>query len=294
MNHHELLTLIQSYQTIFTFLVNRGLVAARRECDCGQEMVLRERPNTQDGYHWECSVHQCRKRRSIRAGSFFENSKIPLTHWLYVIFLWSIEVRSKKVAMLTGLSLRTVTRALQEIRNICSLKILYGHIKLGGRGKTVEIDESMFGHKRKYNRGRISKGTWVFGMVERGSGRALTFRVPDRTRETLVAGLVQNFIEPRTLIISDKFSPYFNLNNSGYVHLMVNHSENFVDPYTGAHTNTIEGVWSQREKWIISMKIILKWSFLLLHFLSTAECMYSFNFTAYFDRVIRKSVLFPT
>ena len=49
-----------------------------------------------------------------------------------------------------------------------------------------------------------------------------------------------------------------------------------------------------REKWIISMKIILKWSFLLLHFLSTAECMYSFNFTAYFDRVIRKSVLFPT
>ena len=56
----------------------------------------------------------------------------------------------------------------------------------------------------------------MFGMVERGSGRALTFRVPDRTRETLVAGLVQNFIEPGTLIISDKFSPYFNLNNSGY------------------------------------------------------------------------------
>ena len=159
MNHHELLTLIQSYQTIFTFLVDHGLLAARRECDCGQEMVLRERPYTQDGYHWECSARRCRKRRSIRAGSFFENSKIPLAHWLYVIFLWSIEVQSKKVAMLTGLSLRTVTTALQALRNICSLKILHGHIKLGGRGETVEIDESMFGHKRKYNRGRISKGT---------------------------------------------------------------------------------------------------------------------------------------
>ena len=50
----------------------------------------------------------------------------------------------------------------------------------------MEIDESMFGDKRKYNRGRVSEGVWVFGMVERGSGRALTFRVPDRTRETLV------------------------------------------------------------------------------------------------------------
>ena len=54
----------------------------------------------------------------------------------------------------------------------------------------MEIDESMFGHKRKYNRGRVSEGAWVFGMVERGGGRALTFRVPDRTRETLVTRLV--------------------------------------------------------------------------------------------------------
>ena len=54
-----------------------------------------------------------------------------------------------------------------------------------------------------------------------------------RTRETLVTGLVQKFIEPGTTIISDKFSPYFNLNSVGYIHLKVNHSENFVDPNTG-------------------------------------------------------------
>ena len=84
----------------------------------------------------------------------------------------------------------------------------------------------------------------MFGMVERGSGRALTFCVPGRTRETLVTRLVQEFIQPGTVILSDKFSPYFNLNDIGYTHLMVNHSENFVDPYIGAHTNTIEGVWN--------------------------------------------------
>ena len=69
----------------------------------------------------------------------------------------------------------------------------------------MEIDESMFGNKRKYNRGRVSEGTWVFGMVERGSGGALTFRVRDHTRETLVTRLVQEFIQPGTVILLTNF-----------------------------------------------------------------------------------------
>ena len=106
MNRHELLTLIQSCQTIFAFLVDRGLLAAKRDCTCGNEMVLRERPNSEDGYHWECPVRCCRKRRSIRAGSFFEDSKIPLEQWLFIIFLWSMNESSNTVSRLTGLSLR--------------------------------------------------------------------------------------------------------------------------------------------------------------------------------------------
>ena len=177
--------------------------------------------------------------------------------WLFVIFLWSIEESSNKVSLLMGLSLHTVITSLQKLRDICSLKIQYGDIKLGSRGKAVEINESMFGHKCKDNWGCISRGTWVFGMVERGSGRSLVFRVPNRTRETLVSGLIQHFVTLGTMIISDKFSPYFNLNNLGYIHLMVNHSENFVDPYTRAHTNTIEGVWSQVKR---KLKVMIRTS----------------------------------
>ena len=32
-------------------------------------------------------------------------------------------------------------------------------------------------------------------------------------------------------------------NNLDYVHYTVNHSETYVDPVTGAHTNTIKGMW---------------------------------------------------
>ena len=39
-------------------------------------MVLRD-DKSDDGYHWECPVNQCKKRRLIRAGSFFEDSKNP-------------------------------------------------------------------------------------------------------------------------------------------------------------------------------------------------------------------------
>ena len=245
MNHFELLALIQNSQTIYTFLVDCGLLVSRRECVCDAQMILKERQNTTDGYIWECPSSNCRKHRSVRVGSFFEDSNISLARWLYVIYLWSIGESNKRLSLLTGLSLR--------IRNICSMKILNGNFKLGGRGKTVEIDESMFGSKRKYNRGRVSEGQWVFGMVEQDTGRSLVFCVPDRQRETLVTRLVREFVEPGTVIISDKFSPYFNLNDVGYIHLMVNHSENFVDPYTRAHSNTIEGLWSQVKRKLKAM-----------------------------------------
>ena len=117
----------------------------------------------------------------------------------------------------------------------------------------MEIDESKFGAKRKYKRGRVSEGLWVFGVVERGSQKVLLFGVPDRTRETLVHRLITTHIRPGTVIYSDQFTPYIPLNQLGYIHLSVNHSKNFVDPDSGANTNTIEGMWTLVKKKLKSM-----------------------------------------
>jgi len=107
MNHHELLTLIQSCQVILTFLVNCGLLAARRRYSCGNQMVLRDDKSDDGNVQLTSAENEGRSELDL----FFEDSKIPLSHWLYIIFLWSIDESNKKVSLLTGLSLCTAIMA---------------------------------------------------------------------------------------------------------------------------------------------------------------------------------------
>ncbi|KAI6650806.1 hypothetical protein LOD99_7857 [Oopsacas minuta] len=67
---------------------------------------------------------------------------------------------------------------------------------IGGSGKIVEIDESKFG-KRKYNRGRLLTGQWVFGMVERDTDDIIMVTVPDRSTATLLP-IIQRPSDSRT------------------------------------------------------------------------------------------------
>ena len=68
------------------------------------------------------------------------------------------------------------------------------------------------------------------------------FVVDDRSRATLLP-IIKQYIRPGTEIISDKWKAYDTLSSEGYTHKTVNHSKTFVDPDTGACTNTIESTW---------------------------------------------------
>jgi len=107
----------------------------------------------------------------------------------------------------------------------------------------VEIDEAKFG-RRKFNTGRLIDGTWVFGGFERGSKKCFLVPVVSLGSDVLLE-VIKKWILPGTTIISDCWKAYDCLGNEGYTHLNVNHSVNFVDPTTGAHTQNIERVWRE-------------------------------------------------
>ena len=50
-------------------------------------------------------------------------------------------------------------------------------------------------------------------------------------------------VRPGTHIITDCWAAYNTIEDHGYTHLTVNHSLNFVDPDTYAHTQNVENFW---------------------------------------------------
>ena len=57
------------------------------------------------------------------------------------------------------------------------------------------------------------------------------------------------------MILSDEWAAYRRLGSIGYEHKTVNHSEHFVDPETGAHTQNIERLWKDVKGWILKSGI---------------------------------------
>ena len=91
----------------------------------------------------------CNKGCSIREGSFFSKSKLTLKKWLLLIHHWSCEHMVTVTAESLEVTESTACAVYQWLREVCSTKLLSTSILLGGPGKMVQIDESLFNHKPK-------------------------------------------------------------------------------------------------------------------------------------------------
>jgi len=128
------------------------------------------------------NCYECRKPFTVRMGTIFESSHVPLHLWLQIIYLMN--------ACKKGIATRQIQRMLQ-----CSMKTAWflGHrireimvddaSPMGG-SSTVEIDSAFIGgkdknrhaNKRKGFHGTVGKAP-VFALVER-DGRARAFHMP--------------------------------------------------------------------------------------------------------------------
>jgi transposase-like protein len=144
----------------------------------------------------------------------------------------------------------TILDYFRYFRNLVADSLDEMDFKIGGQDVIVvilvivEIDESKFG-KRKYHRGHAVEGVWIFGGIERTLERKMFLvEVPDRSEDTLLH-FIEQHIHPGSIIYSDLCRGYTNIGSRlNMRHYTVNHSENFVAPITGVHTNTIEGQWA--------------------------------------------------
>jgi len=122
--------------------------------------------------------------------------------------------------------------------------MLRNPLQLGGPGHVVAIDESVVARAKRGNgRARPVPAQWVFGGVDLGTGSFFMELVPQRDAATLVP-IIQRLILPGSTVWSDEWAAYNQLNALGYIHQTVNHSQHYVDPATGVHTNNIEARWA--------------------------------------------------
>lgn len=185
------------------------------------------------------SCDHCGYHLSPTAGTIFHKSPTPLTIWFYVIYLMAQTrggISAKQIQRETGVTYKCAWRMCKQVRSMLDQP---NNIFTGN----VELDESYFGGKSHGTRGRgADNKTPVFGMVERGG--KVSARKVNNVKARTILPIVWKNVEHGSQIFTDEFRVYNALPVMGYKHESVPHAEK-IYVLGNAHTNTIEGFWSQ-------------------------------------------------
>lgn len=199
---------------------------------------------------------ECGKRFSIKVGTVFEATKVPLRKWLMAI--WLLTSHKKGVASTTlardiGVTQKTAWFMLHRLREAATTKSFNG--PLSG---TVEADETFVGGKERNKHASKRTGDTkggkgkavVFGMVQRdGELRAMVIK--DRTAAT-VQGIIGRHVAPGANVMTDEHTGYAGLQGR-YNHHTVNHARGEYVRHFTLHTQTIDGAWSLLKRQIIGI-----------------------------------------
>ena len=257
--------LLSPISVLIQWMIGKGLLCSFIICPlCGSHCNYVPRKQKVDRFSWRCRREGHDIERSIRHNSFFDYFRLQLPDVLNFVKLYLDALTLKKCAEMTNIGYRrTAVEWAKHIRHIFVdfiwINIIQPQAKFSGE---VEIDESVFGHKMKYHKGKPNRGVkvWVVGLIERATNNIILYPVENRKEQTLIK-IIQRHVEPGTQIFTDGWVGYRNLNELGYQHFTVVHkyqfTQSFRDTSTGqiiqVHTNTMEGAWMHAKKHFINM-----------------------------------------
>ena len=196
----------------------------------------RVRPGLKKCYH-------CRSQFTVRVGTVFEASHVPLHLWLQAAFLMCSSkkgISSNQLHRTLGVTLKTAWFMSHRLREAMRDGVL---APMGGEGMTIEADETYIGRnsKPRLNKRGGSHKNKVMSLVERG-GKVRSVHVEQVTSQ-VAKDLLTAHADTKSALMTDEASWYFRAGREFASHESVNHrAEEYVRG--NVHTNTIEGFFS--------------------------------------------------
>ncbi|WP_316190431.1 IS1595 family transposase [Bradyrhizobium sp. SZCCHNS2096] len=194
--------------------------------------------------------YACRKPFTVRIGTIFEDSHLPLRLWLQAIHLLCASkkgISTRQLQRILGCGMKTAWHLGHRIRFAMAPGGDIG--PLGGSGKAVEADETELSRSRKTKRPagfrRKTHNPIVVSLVERGGD----------IRSTMLdhrgaMSVVREHVHEDSTLFTDKASHY--KFPPVAAHESVDHSK-FEWVRGEAHTNTLEGFFSVLKRGLVGV-----------------------------------------
>ncbi len=174
-----------------------------------------------------CKCAKCSYQVSVKTGTIFERPRLPLSMWFRAIW-WVTSQKNgasaKSLQRILGLgSYETAWTWLHRLRRAM---VRPGRDRLAG---AIQVDETYIGGEKPGKRGRGAEGKALVVIAAQKDGKRIgrirLRRVADASAASLEPA-VQEAVEPGSMVRTDGWTGYNNLDHLGYVHEIVRKKAN--------------------------------------------------------------------
>lgn len=191
--------------------------------------------------------YQCRKPFTVRIGTIFESSHLPLHMWLQAIYLIAGSkkgISSNQLHRILGCTLKTAWFLSHRIREAMREG---GLAPFGSGGGIIEADETYIGNKPGVERavGGFRHKHRVVALIDRETGAARYFHA-DKVKGGEIADILRANLAREAQLMTDEARHYWAVGKEFAAHHRVLHAggEYVRKGAPHIHTNTVEGAFS--------------------------------------------------